>query len=73
MPACSLLQSWGWVAPGLVPGVLLSGFHLLGVTVRQKNSKLLFCVFLEEEPGPAPRLCYCLPTAPPALHILSLP
>ena len=45
--------------------VLLSGtrmlhqvvniFHLLGVLVLQKSSKILLCIFLEEEPRPCPK------------------
>ena len=31
---------------------VVSIFHLLGVLVLQKSSKLLFCVSLEGEPGP---------------------
>lgn len=50
-----ILQSWCLVAPGLVMVVLLSGFHLLGVLVLQKNSEILLCIFLEEEPGPYPK------------------
>ena len=60
------LQFWSWkigpqirikvVAPEQVLVVfLLSGFHLLGVLVLQKNSKILLCIFLEEEPGPCPK------------------
>ena len=33
---------------------LLSGCHLLGVLVLQKN-KILLCAFLEEEPGSCPK------------------
>ena len=50
------------MAPGLVLVVLLSGrrrlhqvvnvFYLLGVLVLQKSSKMLLCIFLEEELGP---------------------
>ena len=48
-------------------------FHLLGALVLQ-NSKILLSIFLEEGPGPAPRLHYCLLTATPwSLHpLLSL-
>ena len=35
--------------------VFLSGFHLLGDLCLQKNSKVVLCVFLEEEPGPCPK------------------
>ena len=30
-------------------------FHLLGVSVLQKSSKILLCVSLEEKPGPCPK------------------
>ena len=30
-------------------------FHLLGVLVLQKSSKILLCVSLEVEPGPCPK------------------
>ena len=40
---------------------------LLGVLVLQKCLKILLCVSLETEPGPCPRLHYCLLTAPPWL------
>ena len=66
-----ILQSWCLVVPGLVLVVLLSDFHLLGVLVLQKNSKILLCIFLEEEPGPALSLHCGLLTAPPwSLHPL---
>ena len=48
MQAC-ILQSWCLVALGLVLVVFLSGFHLLEVSVLQKNSKILLCIFLERE------------------------
>ena len=51
MQAFIFLQSC-LVAPGLVLVVLVSGFHLLGVLVLQKNAKLLFRLSLEEKPGP---------------------
>ena len=40
-------------------------FHLLGGLVLQKSSKILLCVSLEAEPGPAPRLHHCFLTLPP--------
>ena len=43
---------------------VVSSFHLLGVLILQKSSKILLCVSLEEEPGPCPRLCYCFLAAP---------
>ena len=47
-------------------------FHLLGVLVLPKSSKILLCVSLEVEPEPAPRLNSCFFTAPPlSLHSLS--
>ena len=56
MQAFILLQRWCLVAPGLVLLAFLSGFHLLGVLVLQKNPKTLLCVFLEEVPGgPRPK------------------
>ena len=55
MEAFVVLQSWCLVAPGLVLVVFLSCFHLLGVLVLQKHSKIVLCVFLEEEPGPCPK------------------
>ena len=30
-------------------------FHLLGVLVLQKRSKILSCIFLEKEAGPCPK------------------
>ena len=54
MRAC-ILQSLCLVAPVLVLVVLLSGFHMLMVLVLQRNSKILLCIFLEEEPGPCPK------------------
>ena len=36
----------------------------VGGIVLQKSSKVCFSVFLEEEPGPAPRLYYCLTASP---------
>ena len=51
--------------------VLLPGFHLLGIFILQKSSKILLCVSLEEEPGPTPRLHNCVWMAPPgSLHAL---
>ena len=46
-------------------------FHLLGVLILQRGSNILLCIFLKEEPGPTPRLYYCLLAAPPwSLHTL---
>ena len=62
-----VFQSWCLVAPGLVLVVLprmknassaeppANLLHLLEVLVLQKGSKILLCVFLEEEPGPCPK------------------
>ena len=55
MQAFILFQSWCLVVTGLVLVGLLSGFHLLGVLVLQKNSKTLLCVLIKEEPGPCPK------------------
>ena len=58
MQACVLLptgQSWHLVAPGTVLMVLLPGFPLLGVLVLQECSKILSCIFLEEDPGHCPK------------------
>jgi len=55
MQAFFLLQSWCSVAWGLVLVVLLSGFHSLGILILQKNSKILLCIFLEEDPRPCPK------------------
>ena len=41
---------------------LVKIFHLLEVLVLQKNSKILLCISLEAEPGPAPRWHYCFLT-----------
>ena len=47
-------------------------FHLLGVLVLQKSSKILFCVSLEVEPGPCPKAALLFLAAPPlSLHPLS--
>ena len=44
-------------------------FHLLGGFSAVKSSKMLSWVSLEGEPGPAPRLHYCVSTVPPlSLH-----
>ena len=49
-------------------------FSFVGALVLQKNSKILLCIFLEEEPGPCPRGCtivsggllsgLCMPSIP---------
>ena len=54
MQAFLLHESWCLVAPGL-PLVVLHPWFLLGVLVLQKGSKILFCIFLEEELGPCPK------------------
>ena len=55
-----ILQSWYLAAPELVLLVLLSGFHLLGVLVLQKNSKIWLYIFLEEEAGPCSKAALLL-------------
>ena len=44
----------------------LSVFHLLGILVFQKSSKILLSVSLEVNQDPAPRLHYCFLTLPPS-------
>ena len=53
-------------------------FHLLGVLVLQKSSKILLCLYLEMEPGSFPKAALLfLPCVTPPLcyssHIHSLP
>ena len=46
-------------------------FHLLGVLVLRKSSKILLCVSLRRNQDRAPRLHYCFSAAPPlSLHPL---
>ena len=71
-----LLISWWWgertvhQEPWAQPEVTI--LHLGGgPQFLHKNSKLSLCVSLQEEPGPAPRLHYCLLTSSPlSLHPL---
>ena len=64
------------VVPGLVQMILLEGiiiFHLLGVSVLWKTSKILLCIFLEEEPRSCPKALLLSLAVPLGLCIPSLP
>ena len=58
--------------PSFWKGDATSSSSSLGGLVLQKCSKVLLCIFLEEEPAAAPRLHYCL-SAPPAWSLHPLP
>ena len=47
-------------------------FHLLGILVLQKGSKILLCIFLEKEPDPGPKLHYCFCSSPVSATLPSL-
>ena len=50
-------QDWFWGPPSSLNEECLIKlfFHLLGVLVLQKGSKMLFCIFLAQEPGACPQ------------------
>ena len=48
---------------------IMQFFHLLGVFDLQKGSKILFCTFLEEEPGLCPKAARLIP----GLSVASIP
>ena len=64
-------QDWFWWSSFFPEWRMLHQvvFHLLGVLVLQKGSKILLCIFLKEEPGPCPKAALLLP----GLCIPSLP
>ena len=53
------LQDWVWLSSFLLERRMLhqgvNTFHLLGGLVLQKGSKILLCIFLEEDPGSCPK------------------